>query len=142
MTDRNIGVVTEFIEDRPVTPRRDPSGKILELIPGETRVFLKLLLKNTLGVEREVLVEGPQDLSAFFSSAMPEEKGGYQLKVARSVEELADQLRRDLTGVQDDHDRAVEACGMAGYGRPVTEEALQVVVNAALAVAEESLDDR
>lgn len=91
MTDRNIGVVTEFIENRPVAPRRDPSGNIIELIPGETKVFLKLLLKNTLGVEREVLVEGPRDLSAFFSSAMPEEgDDGY----SRPMTEAEMQARR------------------------------------------------
>jgi hypothetical protein len=67
-TPNVIGYVTELVENRPFETRRDASGRIVELIPGETQVLLKLRLKNTVGEIREILVPGPSDLSEFFSA--------------------------------------------------------------------------
>lgn len=61
-----VGFVTEFVEDRKAL--LDESG---ETYLGPTEIKLKLRLRNTLGVERVVWVEGPSDLADFFNSDLP-----------------------------------------------------------------------
>lgn len=123
-TPNVIGYVTEFIEERPITPRRDAEGKILELIPGEVQVSLKLRLKNTSGQTREILVQGPSDLSAFFS---PETK---------TVGQLVEQLANDLAGKKDYHDKVVDAVEASDA---LCDQAFEEVVNASNAELRERL---
>lgn len=70
-----LGYVTEVEENRDVKPVYDElePTKVVELIPGETKVRLKLKLVNTLGRVREVWVDGPPDIVDFYSSDLPQE---------------------------------------------------------------------
>lgn len=67
--DRIIGLVTEFIENREITPRLDTQGNVQELVPGEVKCSLRLKVKNTVGEIRELVVDVPADMSEFFAAS-------------------------------------------------------------------------
>jgi len=64
MSANVLGYVIEVDETRPVQVNGDL---------GKPKVKLKLLLRNTLGKQREIWVEAPDDIVDFYSSAIPQE---------------------------------------------------------------------
>lgn len=63
MSPNVLGHVTELVENAVL----DEKG---EIVPDQRVIKLKLKLRNTLGKEREVWVEGPADLSNFYSTEL------------------------------------------------------------------------
>jgi hypothetical protein len=95
-----IGQIVGFEESRRIMRVYDTQGKVVELKPEANSETLCLRLRLNL----------PSGRSVEFSVVAPPEVVPYweEARVPRSIEELALQLKNDLSGVEDGHDRAVK----------------------------------
>ncbi len=108
----NVGYVAECLEERPLVLDKE-TGK---QIPGEFQVRFKLKLRNTHGQELVVwaVLEDPtfkEEVDGFLN---PVPKA--YSRVARTVEELAEQLDADLNGPKDFHDKVVDEAEISNLG--------------------------
>jgi hypothetical protein len=94
-----IGRILGFDESRHILVVRDMQGNVAELKPEEgSELKLRLSLDLYSGRTLEFSVPAPPEVLSYLN----------EIKTARSIEELDDQLNNDLNGVEDDHDRAVK----------------------------------
>lgn len=95
-----IGHIVGFEETRQLLVIRDTNGDIAEMVPqdGSEELRLRLSLKLASGRTVEFSVPAPQEIGQYLN----------EIRVPRSVGELANQLTNDLNGVEDEHDTAIK----------------------------------
>ena len=97
----DLGRVTNLREARDLVRVCDLKGRTLELVPERSTVELEVTMTLASGKIISFWVPVPDAAVTCLNEPA--------IKCARSVEELAEQLKNDLSGVEDDHDRIVNA---------------------------------
>lgn len=97
-----IGRILGYDESRDIAVIRDTLGKVTELLPvnSSSKIRLRLSLDLPSGRSVDFSVDVPPEVLSLFSET---------IRVPRSVDELAVQLQNDLNGVEDAHDKVVNA---------------------------------